>query len=65
VPESRLLSTAEAAAELGISAARVRKLIEGGQLPAERIGGRWVVKESDVKAWAAEPPGRPHHPRQL
>lgn len=37
------MSVPQAAADLGVSAARVRQRIEEGSLVAEKIGGRWLV----------------------
>lgn len=43
-----MLSVAEAARELGVSPARVRKLIADGALPASKAGRAWVLREEDV-----------------
>jgi excisionase family DNA binding protein len=45
----KLLSTSEAAAALGLTIGRVQQLIWAGKLPAQKIGNRYVVKESDLK----------------
>jgi len=42
----KILSTNEAAAELGVSASRVRILIASGRLKATRIGARSFAIES-------------------
>jgi excisionase family DNA binding protein len=60
-----LLSTTEAAERLGLSPARVRQLIAHDQLPAVRVGNRWVVAVHDVEAFSRLPPGRPHRGRSL
>jgi hypothetical protein len=39
----------EAAAELGISPARVRQLIAAGRLDAEQIAGRWIVDAGSLR----------------
>ena len=39
----RLISTQEAAAQLGVSVTAVRKRIASGELPAVKVGGVWVV----------------------
>ena len=55
-----LLSTAEAAAELGVSTARIRALIDAGRLKAERLGVRsWVIAMKDLEAVRVRIPGRP------
>ena len=56
-----MLSVAESAEMLGVSAARVRELIAQGLLPAQKVGRSWVLREADVVArMDARPrPGRP------
>ncbi len=56
-----MLSTSEAAKVLGVSKRRVRSLIDGGQLKAERVGSTWAIEEDSVAARAASKPkaGRP------
>lgn len=43
------ISVPEAAGELGLSPARVRLLATTGDLPAEKIGGRWLVDRRGVE----------------
>jgi excisionase family DNA binding protein len=45
--ETLLLSTAEAAARLGVSVAKVRQMIGEGVLTAVKIGNVWVVVSSE------------------
>lgn len=45
---SAWLSTAEAAAELGVSQASVQKWIAAGILPATRVGRAWMVQRADL-----------------
>lgn len=59
-----LLSTREVAERLGISPNRVRQLISSGQLPAERVGKVYVVREGDLRRFARQPPGRRGKPRR-
>lgn len=61
------LSVADAARELGLSASRVRALIDGGALAAEKVGGRWLVPWESVVARRRDPmpPGRPVAPRNV
>ena len=56
-----MLSVAESAERLGVSPARVRALIKAGQLPAEKSGRAWVLREEDVLQRVASRPraGRP------
>jgi excisionase family DNA binding protein len=42
----------EAAAVLGISDRRARKLAEDGQVRAERFHGRWLVRLESVEDYA-------------
>lgn len=43
-----LLSVEEAGEMLGVSRRRAAALIQSGVLPAERVGGRWIVHVSNV-----------------
>lgn len=54
---TNLLTTAQAAAALGISARRVQQLITGGLLPAQRIGRDWLIAPADLAA-VRDRPGR-------
>ena len=58
-----LLSTSQAAARLGVSARRVRMLIEEGALRAQQLGREWVIEDralAHVKVYGK--PGRPPKP---
>ena len=44
-----LISVSDAADALNLSSARVRLLAANGDLPAEKIGGRWVVERAGVE----------------
>jgi hypothetical protein len=57
IPPDELISTAQAAAELGISVPRMLVLINTGRLPAKRIGSFWTVRFGDLVR--DRPPGRP------
>jgi len=46
-----LLDTTEAAACLGRSTATVKVLIREGNLPAVRIGQRWLISQGDLDAF--------------
>jgi excisionase family DNA binding protein len=56
------LSVPEAAAIIGVTDRRVRAMIADGLLAAERIGGRWLLPDTQVDRVAAAPrkPGRPY-----
>lgn len=45
-----LLTTAEAAAELGVTAARVRQLVLSGEIKGERIGRDVLIPRESVEA---------------
>jgi excisionase family DNA binding protein len=58
--EKDLLGTSEAAALLGVSARRILKMIENGQLAAQRVGGFSVLDRADVEKLRDRPGrGRP------
>ncbi len=46
----KLLNTAEAAEALGVSARRVRALIDAGTLAAHQIGREYAIEESALNA---------------
>jgi excisionase family DNA binding protein len=54
-----LISTSEAAEKLGVHITRVQVLIREGRLPAQKIGGTYVVDEDDLKLVKDRKPGRP------
>jgi len=54
------ITTATAAARLGITPRHVRHLIKTGQLPATKQGRDWLIDENDLQlAEARRKPGRP------
>ncbi len=55
------ISIPEAANVLGLSSSRVRALVVRGQLPAAKVGGRWLVERAAVEARRRRkaPGGRP------
>lgn len=55
----KTLTTKEVAAELGISLRQVQTLIQRGQLPAEKFGRDYMVKEGDLQLVRERPKGRP------
>lgn len=54
-----MLTTAQAAQALGVSARRIRALIAAGRLRATRAGRDWAITEVDLAAVARRPVGRP------
>lgn len=55
-----LLSTAEAAASLGVSVRRVRQLIDEGKLPARQVGRDYVIEAPALEGVQVYgKPGRP------
>ena len=59
----RWMSTADAAAALGLTADRVRQLISSGALDSHRVGGRYLVRRDDVDARGAMVPRPAAHTR--
>ncbi len=60
----RLLTLAEAAEVLRVSAKTVRRRIEGGDLPAVRLGPRTLrVREDDLQRYIATRVVRPREAR--
>lgn len=53
-----LLTTREAAKEIGITDARVRQLIYEKVIPAIKIGNAHVIKRKDLKLFHKRPDGR-------
>lgn len=54
-----LLTTAQAAAVIGVSQKMVQSLIKRGRLPAEMIGNRWFVQREDAERHERGKAGRP------
>jgi excisionase family DNA binding protein len=56
----KLLNTTQAAEALGVSARRIRAMIDEGTLPAHRIGREYAIEESALsKVTTYGKPGRP------
>lgn len=58
------LPAADAARLLGLSAQRVRALVAEGELPGQKVAGRWFVDRSAVERRLRDPKlsGRPYSP---
>lgn len=54
-----LITTAEAADRMGISARRVQEFIKEGRLPAQQFGRTYVIDENDLKLVKDRKVGRP------
>jgi excisionase family DNA binding protein len=52
-------TTADAAKELGVTASRIRKMIDAGRLKGRKVGRDWLIKESDLEKARDRSPGRP------
>ncbi len=59
------MSTAQAAAALGVSPNRIRQLLGTGQLPGSRIGRDWAIRTADLERYRALPPGAKGRPRSV
>jgi excisionase family DNA binding protein len=58
------LAVSEVAQLLGVSRQRVLTLIAQGEVPARRVGGRWVLESADIEARGRDrADGRPMAPR--
>ena len=55
----KLISAAQAAAQLGVHITRVQVLIREGRLPAQKVGGSYVINEGDLQLVKDRRPGRP------
>jgi excisionase family DNA binding protein len=47
------LTTAEAAAELGVSEDTVLRLVQRGELRAYKVGRAWKIRREDLEAYLA------------
>lgn len=54
-----LLTTREAASQLGISQVRVRQLIKAGRLPAQLMGKFYLINKKDLDLLNGRQVGRP------
>lgn len=50
------MTTAEAAAQLGLSEQHVRYLITNGHLQAQKYGRNWWVEPAAIEAYKGQPP---------
>lgn len=54
-----LISTKDAAERLKLSARRVQELVKDGRIPAQMIGGVYMIDHRDLKLVKDRKPGRP------
>lgn len=61
-----MMTTTQAATELGIQPGSVKKLCQRGILKAERIGRDWLISQKEVERYKVErrSAGRPHGTRE-
>lgn len=61
MPASDLVSTGDAARQLGVHPSRVRALLAAGELRGFKLGDRWMVQADSIRRRGAAPsaPGRP------
>lgn len=54
-----MITTAQAAARLGITKRRVTALIKAGRLPAQKFGRDWMIQPKDLDKVKDRPQGYP------
>ncbi len=54
-----LLTTQQAAQRLGVTATRVRAMIQAQRLPATKFGTVWMINEADLALVRDRKPGAP------
>jgi excisionase family DNA binding protein len=60
----KIISTAEAAKRLGVTANRVRKMILAKRLKAMKVGREWLIDPKDLDAVKDRKVGRPRKARK-
>ena len=56
LPAAEIYTVREVAVCLGISAALAYELVRAGEIPAKRLGRRWVIPRERFHAWLNELP---------
>jgi excisionase family DNA binding protein len=56
VPRADIYTVRQAAARLGISPGLAYELVRAGQIPAKRLGRRWVVPRELFRTWLNDIP---------
>lgn len=59
-----MITTTQAARKLGVSERRVRALIKGGRIKANRFGRVWAILEESLEAVKYRKSGRPKNEPQ-
>lgn len=64
--QDEFLSTSEAAEATEVSLGLIGRYCRDGRLKAQKVGGRWLIKRSDLEAFIGEPRpvGRPKQPKE-
>jgi len=60
----KIITTTEAAKRLGVTADRVRKMIDAKRLKATKLGNVWVIDPKDLEAVKDRKVGRPRKARK-
>jgi excisionase family DNA binding protein len=55
----KIIDCKQAGEILGVHHTRVKVLIREGRLPAQKIGGAWIIFEKDLEKVKDRKPGRP------
>jgi excisionase family DNA binding protein len=55
---AKLITTKEAAKELGVTVRRVQALIKAGRLRAKKMGRDWIIRMADLDKVRVRKPGR-------
>jgi len=56
LPRTEIYTVREAAIVLGISTGLAYELVGLGQIPAKRLGRRWVIPRARLHAWLNDQP---------
>lgn len=51
LPQSVVYTPEQVAGMLGLARARIYKLLAAGQIPAKRLGRRWIIPRAAFDAW--------------
>jgi excisionase family DNA binding protein len=55
----KLITTSQAAIDLGVTSRRVLALIHAGRLPAQKMGRDYFIEKKDLAKVRVRKPGRP------
>lgn len=62
---TKQLTLAQAAAELGVTAATLRQQVANGRFAATKLGPIWVTTDDEVTRYASEQKGNVGRPRHV